>query len=203
MDLGAGDGPRVDVVLPGILALAVMSTAFTGQAIATGFERRYGALKLLGCTPLPRWGLVAAKTVAVLVVEVVQVTVLVGVALLLGWTPSGSPLAVAVLLLAGTAAFAALGARARPGCCGRRRRWRVANGIYLLLLLGGGVVVPLARMPEGLGDRRGGRCPSGALGGGLRAVMTAGLPLPWPALAVLVAWAVVGVVVAARTFRWE
>ena len=56
---------RIDFVVPGIIALAVMSTAFTGLAIATGFERKYGVLKRLGATPLPRSGLIAAKTATV------------------------------------------------------------------------------------------------------------------------------------------
>ena len=67
-----GPGSRIDFLAPGILALAVMSTAFTSQAIATGFERRYGVLKRLGATPLSRRGLIAAKTLTVLAVEVLQ-----------------------------------------------------------------------------------------------------------------------------------
>ena len=47
-----GPGRRVDVVVPGVLALAVLSSAFTGQAIQTGFDRRYGVLRLLGASPL-------------------------------------------------------------------------------------------------------------------------------------------------------
>ncbi|HEV7628562.1 MAG TPA: ABC transporter permease, partial [Streptomyces sp.] len=98
-----GGGERVDFLAPGILALAVLSTAFTGQAIATGFERRYGVLKRLGVSPLPRWGLMAAKTCSVLFIELLQVLLLTGVALLLGWSPQGNPLTVALLLLLGTA----------------------------------------------------------------------------------------------------
>ena len=69
-----GSGPdtrlaRADFLVPGIIALAILSTAFTSQAIATGFERRYGVLKRLGATPLSRAGLIAAKTTAVLAVE--------------------------------------------------------------------------------------------------------------------------------------
>jgi len=67
VDLGAGQ--RVNSVLPGVLAIAVMSTAFTGQAIATGFERRYGVLKRVALTPLPRWGFITAKTGSVVLVE--------------------------------------------------------------------------------------------------------------------------------------
>ena len=51
----------IDVFAPGVLALAVMSTAFTSLAIATGFERRYGVIKRLGSSPLPRTGLLLGK----------------------------------------------------------------------------------------------------------------------------------------------
>ena len=80
-----GSGHQGDFLVPGIIALAVMSTAFTSQAIATGFERRYGVLKRLGSTPLQRGGLIAAKTSAVIVVELVQAVVIIGVGLALGW----------------------------------------------------------------------------------------------------------------------
>src|SRR5215471_17901216 len=105
------EGRRVDFLVPGIIALAVMSTAFTSQAIATGFERRYGVLKRLGSTPLPRAGLIAAKTLTVIVIELAQVVIIVVVGLALGWHPHGGPAAglwVAALVLAGTAAFSGL-----------------------------------------------------------------------------------------------
>ena len=106
-----GPGSRIDFLAPGILALAVMSTAFTSQAIATGFERRYGVLKRLGATPLSRRGLIAAKTLTVLAVEVLQSALIVVVALALGWSPRGGAAAAVwsvVLMVAGTAAFSGL-----------------------------------------------------------------------------------------------
>lgn len=201
VSLGSDGARRVDVVTPGILALAVMSTAFAAQAIATGFDRRSGALKLLGATPLPRWGLVAAKTVAVVVIEALQVAVLVPVALVLGWQPRGSWLAALVVMLAGTLAFSALGL-ALAGLLRAEATLAVANGIYLLLLLGGGVVIPLAVLPDAIAAVAR-WLPSAALGGGLRDVLLLGAPLPWAAVGLLLAWAALGVVVAARTFRWE
>jgi ABC-2 type transport system permease protein len=107
VDTGAGEA--VDFLTPGILALAVMSTAFTGQAIATGFERRYGVLKRLAASPLPRWGLMAAKTASVLVTEILQIALLTVIAFALGWDPQGNPLSVLLLLILGTAAFSGLG----------------------------------------------------------------------------------------------
>ncbi|NED05039.1 ABC transporter permease, partial [Streptomyces sp. SID6648] len=79
--------------------------AFTGQAIATGFERRYGVLKRLASSPLPRWALMTAKTASVLVTEVLQIVLLTVIALALGWSPHGNPAAVLLLLVLGTAAF--------------------------------------------------------------------------------------------------
>src|SRR5262249_45687467 len=99
---------RIDFLTPGIMALAVMSTAFTSQAIATGFERRYGVLKRLGATPLSRTGLISAKTVTVIAVELLQCALILIVALAIGWRPDASPAAVMVaplLLLVGTPAF--------------------------------------------------------------------------------------------------
>jgi ABC-2 type transport system permease protein len=197
-DLGAGR--RIDVVAPGVLALAVMSTAFTGQAIGTGFDRRYGVLRLLGTTPLGRGGLLAGRILAVLAVEAVQVVVLGGIALALGWRPAPAGLATAVLaVLLGTAAFVALGLllagtlRAEAVLAG-------ANLVWVLLLAGGGVVVPPDRM--GSWGRVAELLPSGALGDALRAALLTG-STRWGELAVLLAWGVVAGLAAARWFRWD
>jgi ABC-2 type transport system permease protein len=196
-----GGGSRVDFLAPGVLALAVMSTAFTGLAIGTGFERRYGALKRLGATPLPRWGLLAAKGLAVLAIEVLQVALLCAVGLALGWSPHGSALAVAVLLVAGTAAFAAL-ALLMAGTLRAEATLAGANLVYLLLLVAGGIAVPLDRFPPGVA-RALEWLPAAALSSGLREVLRDGHPLPLDHLAVLVGWAVVAGIAAALTFRWE
>ena len=92
--------PRVAAVTPGVLALAVMSTAFTAQAIALGFDRRYGVIRRLAATALPRWLLVAGRLVAVLGVVVVQVVVLTAIALALGWRPAVDGVGWALLLRA-------------------------------------------------------------------------------------------------------
>jgi ABC-2 type transport system permease protein len=193
-------GVTLPFLVPGVVALAVMSTAMTGLAIATGFERQYGVLKRLGATPLPRSGLLLAKTLSVLAVEALQVVLVVLLGLLLGWRATG-PVAWAVAFVAlGTAAFAGLGLL----MAGRRRAeatLAAANGLYLVLLLVSGMVVPLAKLPAGL--RAVARAlPSGALAEGLRAAFagTGGLARP---LAVLAVWAVVALGAAAATFRWE
>jgi ABC-2 type transport system permease protein len=192
----------VDTLTPGILALAVMSTAFTSLAISTGFERRYGVLKRLGSSPLPRSGLLAGKVGALLVVEVLQFVVIGGVALLLGWSPDLTPVgllgALACVLL-GTAAFASLGLLV-AGALRAEATLAAANLIYLLLLAGGAVVFPA----DSYGSAHSllALLPSGALGTGMRAAFLDGA-FPVGPLVVLALWTAVGTVLTARTFTWE
>jgi ABC-2 type transport system permease protein len=203
--VGSGSrADRVEFLVPGIIALAVMSTAFTSQAIATGFERRYGVLKRLGSTPLPRSGLIAAKTVTVIVIELGQVIVITAVGLALGWQPHGGAAAViwaVLLVLAGTAAFSGL-ALLLAGTLRAEATLAVANLIYLILLGVGGVIFPLTRFPAGARTALT-LLPSGALSDGLRSVLGHGGGMLLRDLAVLVVWAAATIALAARTFRWE
>ncbi|APY88907.1 ABC transporter [Streptomyces alfalfae] len=196
-----GEGEAVDFLAPGILALAVMSTAFTGQAIATGFERRYGVLKRLGASPLPRWGLMAAKTLSVLVTEVLQIVLLTVIALALGWSPHGNPVSVLLLLVLGTAAFSGLGLL-MAGTLKAEATLAAANLVFLLLLVGGGVIVPLDKFPDAAQSLLG-LLPIAALSDGLRDVLRHGAGLPWADLGILAVWAVLGLGAAAKFFRWE
>jgi ABC-2 type transport system permease protein len=191
--------PAVDVFTPGVLALAVMSTSFTSLAIATGFERRYGVIKRLGSSPLPRSGLLAGKIGGLLVVEVLQVAVISCVALALGWDPAEG-LAPAVLAgVLGTAAFASLGLFL-AGVLRAEATLAAANLVYLLLLAGGAVVLPTTSY--GAFGHVARLLPSGALGDAMRHALITGTTA-WRDLLVLLVWAVVGTVLTARTFQWE
>ncbi|MFE7131963.1 ABC transporter permease [Streptomyces sp. NPDC057638] len=199
--IDTGDGPAVDFLAPGVLALAVMSTAFTGQAIATGFERRYGVLKRLGASPLPRWALMCAKTLSVLLTELLQIALLTAIALALGWSPRGNPLTVFLLLALGTAAFSGLGLL-MAGTLRAEATLAAANLVFLLMLAGGGVMVPLDRFPDGVESALA-LLPISALSDGLRDVLQDGHSLPWGDLGILTAWATVSLGAAGRLFRWE
>lgn len=192
----------VDTLTPGVLALAVMSTSFTSLAIATGFERRYGVLKRLGSSPLPRSGLLAGKLGAVLFVEVLQVLVIGAVALAFGWSPELPALAVLgawLYLVLGSAAFASLGLLL-AGALRAEATLAAANLIYLLLLAGGAVVFP--RSTYGEFGAVLALLPSGALGSGMRGTLMEG-SLPLLPLLVLAGWTALGTAAAARTFKWE
>lgn len=192
----------VDTLTPGVLALAIMSTSFTSLAIATGFERRYGVLKRLGASPLPRSGLLAGKVGALLFVELLQVAVIVLVASGLGWDPTvsvGGALGFLGCILLGTAAFAALGLLI-AGVLRAEATLAAANLVYVLLVVGGGVVIPTTSYGAFGGFLA--WLPSGALGNGMRSVFL-GSDFPAMPLAVLAIWAAVGTFLTARTFRWE
>lgn len=199
------DGHRaVDVLTPGVLALAVMSTAFTSVAIATGFERRYGVIKLLGSSPLPRHGLLLGKVLALLNVVALQLVVLAVVGLGLGWEPrlDDLPRTVVGTVLAiglGTAAFAALGLFV-AGALRAEATLALANLVYLLLMAGGGVVLPTGTYGDAGTFIQ--WLPSGALGEAMRATLV-DARVDTQALLVLAAWTVLGTVLTARTFKWE
>jgi ABC-2 type transport system permease protein len=194
-----GGGARVDIALAGALALAVVSTAFTGQAISTGFDRRAGVLRLLGTTPLGRDGLLAAKGLAVLSVLGVQVVALGALGLALGARPDvAGLLPAAVSLLLGSATFVAL-ALLLAGTLRAEAVLALANLVWVLLL-GLGVLVPTALLPGILGEVAA-LLPSGALGDAMRASLVDGT-WPWPQWAVLLAWGLVAAALASRYFRW-
>jgi ABC-2 type transport system permease protein len=196
-----GDGRRIDLAVPGVLALCVISAAFTAQAIATGFDRRYAVLRLLGTTPLGRGGLLWGKAWATLGVELLQWLVIGAVGLALGWRPAPLGLLCAVpLLLAGTWAFVAL-ALLLAGLVRAEGVLALANLFWVLFLVLGGVIVPRTQLPDAVAGVVG-ILPSAALGDGLRAALAGGTLALGP-LAILVVWAAVATLLAGRTFRWS
>jgi ABC-2 type transport system permease protein len=193
--------PRVDFLVPGVLTLSVVGAAMVALGIATGFERFYLVLKRLGATPLRRGELITAKVLAILATEALQVVIVAGVGLALGWNPQLDQTWLAVLaLLLGTAAFAGIGL----GLAGRLRAittLAVTNALFGLMLLLSGTVFPLHLLPDPL-RALALALPAAPLAELLRAGLHA-TAVPWLALAVLTTWAIGAPLLAARTFRWE
>jgi len=204
--LPTGTPHPVDFLVPGILALAVMSTSMTALSIGTGFERGYGVLKRLGSTPLGRPRLLAAKILAVLGVELLQAAVLVGVGYLLGWNPGGPGSgalvgeALAAMVL-GTLAFGGVGL-ILAGILKPLVNLAVVNALFVVLLLLGGMLIPLARLPHWLAELSR-LLPAAALADALHGTLGHGVPVTTRDWVVLTVWAVGAPVVAALTFRWE
>ncbi|MFC0107072.1 ABC transporter permease [Kibdelosporangium aridum] len=191
--------PRVDSVVPRIFALAVTSSAFTGQAIALGFDRRYGVLKRLAATALPRWMLVGGRVLAGITVVAIQLVVLGVIALALGWSPSvGGVLWSVALAVLGALTFGALGVLL-GGTLRAELVLALANIIWFVLLLAGGIIVRAESMPRGVAGIIE-LLPSGALTEGIDQAVNGAGP-GWQPIVVLVAWGVVAAVVAGRTTR--
>lgn len=192
--------PRVDEVTPRIFALAIMSSAFTGQAIALGFDRRYGVLKRLAATALPRWLLGAGRVTAALTVVAVQLVLLGVLAAVLGWSPDPAGLAWAVpVVLLGTLAFGALGVLL-GGSLRAELVLAVANLVWFVLLLAGGIALPASVLPGGLGGLVG-YLPSGALAEALHGTLRTGEAPGLASLLVLLGWAALAGALASRTTK--
>lgn len=213
--LPTGAEDPVAFLVPGVLAISVMSTAFVAQSIQTAFERKYGVLKRLGGTPLTRPAYLAAKALAVLGVLVVQTALVLLVArFALGWEPGGIGSAgpgivtppsvglVAAGLLLGAAAFTALGLLL-AGAVRAEATLALSNAIFLVLLGISGVAVDLDELPAVLANVAL-FTPSGALTAVLRDALAPDDVAFWPlGLSVMAAWGAAATALAARTFRWE
>lgn len=198
LGLLAGSG-GIDAVAPGVLALAVMASAFTGQGIATGFERQYGVLAYLATTPLGPTGLILGKAVAVLSVIVVQVLVLGSTAWALGWSPSPAGLLwLGIGLVTGACAFTALGLLL-AGTVRAEATLAITNLAWVLMGAAGGAVFPLHHEgPAGVLLL----LPSAALGEAARTASAEG-SAPLVEILILAGWAVAAVLAARRWFRWR
>ncbi|AKK27523.1 ABC transporter permease [Mycobacterium sp. EPa45] len=199
LPLGSFGAHRVAVFVPAIMALAVISTAFTGQAIAVAFDRRYGALKRLGATALPVWGIIAGKSLAVVTVVFLQALLLGGIGLALGWRPHPLGLLLgAVVIALGTAGFAAMGLllggtlRAEIVLAVANLLWFVFAGLGALTLETSAIPHPLAWVAR--------LTPSGALTEALTRAMS--LSVDWFGIAVLAVWGAVSALAALRWFRF-
>ena len=193
----------VDFLLPGSIAFAIIATSLVSLGITTAYDRYYGVLKRLGGSPLSRAELMFAKMVAVLVVEIVQVGLLVGVAsLVLGWVapPGASVVLFVAAILLGTLAFAGLGLLL-AGTLRAETMLAVANGLFVASLLLGGIVLPIDRLPDPVAALAG-ALPAVALSEAFRVALGVGRDATG-ALVLLVGWGLGATALAALTFRWE
>ncbi len=193
-------GDPIDFLVPGVLSLAVMASAMVSLGIATGFERRYGVLKRLGSTPLSRGGLLAAKTLNVLAIELLQVVVIVATGVALGWKLESTIIPAIGVLLLGTIAFAGIG-MLMAGTLRAEANLALANAAFLVLMFLGGMAYPLAKLPNTV-ESVARLLPAAALAECVRAVL-GHHSFPVGNFVVLVIWAITAPLAAARWFKWE
>lgn len=183
-----------DSPLAVVLTASVIATAFTSLAISIGFERRSGALRFLATTPLTRGDLLVGKCLAQGGLALLSSLVVVIVGVALGADLTFWP-ALAIVPL-GAVAFAAWGFWL-AGAFRAEAVLALANALFVLFLIFGGVVVAPEQMPGGVIVQW---LPPALLADGLRSVDAAGALVAAGGLA---AWALLGIVLARRNFRWD
>jgi ABC-2 type transport system permease protein len=202
------EGDVARTLVPGTIALAIVAAGLVNLGIATAYERHYGVLKRLGAAPLPRWGFLAAKLLAILVIEAVQVVLVIGVAnIAFQWVPGEgwSPALVVAALLLGTVSFVSLGLLL-AGTLRAEAVLALANGLFLALLMLGGIVLPLEHLPDVVRPVAA-YLPSAALADMLRWGLDPSMAIDrvdtTRALLVLAGWSIVTPILAVRRFRWD
>ena len=192
---------RMDAAVPGVLALCVISTALSGQGIATGFDRRYGVLRFLATTPLGRNGLIMGKCIAVLVVVAIQFTLVAVLGYGLGWRPDAIAVSRSIItMLMGAGAFTALGLLI-AGTVRAEATLAIVNIAWVILAGAGGVVFPLKSFPDWYAGIVA-WSPSAALGDALRGNFIQHQWLADPHWVIIV-WTVVIGFIASRKFKWS
>ncbi len=195
-------GKAVNFLLPGILSVAIIAAGMVNLGISTAYERYYGVLKRLGSSPLSRSGLIIAKIISILLLEMIQVVMLVGIAILLyGWQPAGSALLTLLTITLGTVTFASFGL-AMAGALRAEATLAGANALFLVFLLIGGGMLSLEHLPPFLANIAE-ALPAAPLAQALQATMNDGTAFPATQLLTLAIWAIIILIVAIRTFKWE
>ncbi|MDE3229841.1 MAG: ABC transporter permease [Chloroflexota bacterium] len=195
-------GVSANFVVPGVMALALMSAGMVSLSIATAYERYYGVLKRLGASPLSRFGLILAKSLSVVALEIAQMVILalLGV-LVFGWRPTGSVALFVLVFLVGTATFSGLG-MLMAGALRAEATLAGANGLYLLFVLLPGAVLPISALPIAALRPIAAALPAAALSDALYGATQAG-QFHGASLLWLVIWGVIFFAAAAFTFKWE
>jgi ABC-2 type transport system permease protein len=202
----AGHRNELDVIVPGIAGMSVMSTTFTALAYNLTFLREQGVLKRIRGTPLPSGvylGGLALNAVTNAAIQIGIVVVAGRVVFGLGWPPQ--PLTLIVFVVVGVAAFALLGAALSHAIPSFESAPAIVNSVFVPVILVSGVFFDVKHVPGFLRDIAQ-ALPLEPLINGLTGGLVQGrgaLGSHLTALAVIGLWAVVGVVLAVRGFSWE
>jgi ABC-2 type transport system permease protein len=201
----SGQQADLNVIVPGIAGMSVMSSTFVSLAYNLTFLRERGILKRLRGTPLASSAYLAGIAANAITNTVLQVgVVLVAGRVFFGIPWPGDWIALLVFLAAGVICFAGLGVALSHAIPNSESAPAYVNAVFLPMIMLAGVfydeesapavlrdlaaVMPLKHLIDGL---------SGAI------VHGEGLADHVVALVALALWAAVGVLLAVRGFSWE
>jgi ABC-2 type transport system permease protein len=204
-------GPQIGYTTfftPGMLGMAIMTGAFVALVIGLSIMRDNGQLKRLRGTPLPPWAFFSGQVVSRLVLILVEAVVVLGLGRLLfgvSLPPSATAWATfALVALLGAATFTAVGVAYTRLVTNADSAPALANAAYLPLLFLSGAWFPISGLPHWLASLAD-AFPLAPMLDGMRQALIFGQGpgAIWPDVEKLLAWLVVGLLVAMRTFRWE
>ncbi|AZA11476.1 ABC transporter permease [Corynebacterium gerontici] len=188
---------HLDHVFPTMLAMAAMSSGFTGQAISLAFDRRYGALKRTGASGVPAWTIVLGKILGVLGVSLLQIVLLSLCALALGWDVSGAGIAIGLItFFIGVAMFTTFGLL-MGGSLSSELVLGFANLLWFALIGVAAVVMMRDGEPPSIGLEL---VPSVALADGLRDAFNG--VFPWMQTLIMLGYSAIGVLGANKWFKF-
>jgi len=201
----SADQANLNVIVPGIAGMSVMSTTFTALAFNMTFLRESGVLKRLRGTPLPAGVYLAGIALNAITNTVVQIGIIVVAGRLffdIGWPQQW--LELAVFVAAGVVCFASLGVALSHVIPNFDSAPAYVNAIFLPVIFISGVFYDAGQAPAFLKDIAE-ALPLTHVIDGLSGAMVTGTGLGdnFSGLAVIGLWSVAGIVLAVRGFSWE
>ena len=218
VDFGRIDLDTTTYYVGAMAAFGVISACFTNIAISTTFNRDAGILKRLRGTPLPAAAYLGARVLHAMVVGaiLVVITLLFGAIVYDSPLPTGGPLwEFVATFLVGALAFAALALAVTAVIPNADAAPPVVNAIILPLLFLSGIFIPLGENAPAWMKVIGNVFPVKHFAEAMRAGFLGNVtvqtpvgprnafPFDWWDVAIVAAWGLVGLVVAARFFSWE
>ncbi len=200
-----GNQHALNVIVPGIAGMSVMSTTFTALAFNMTFLREQGVLKRIRGTPIPGLSYllgVAGNAVTNTALQITIITVAGKVFFGTGWPKDWVELV--VFVTAGVVCFASLGVAFSHAIPNFDSAPAYINAVFLPVIFVSGVFYDAAHAPsfiKGIAEA----LPLKHLIDGLSGAMVTGVGLSQniDALGVIVAWGVLGIALAIRGFSWE
>jgi ABC-2 type transport system permease protein len=199
----ASDAKELDVLVPGIAGMSVMATTFNALANNITFQREQGILKRVRGTPMPAGSFLGGLLGSAVANAVVQVALIVVIGhVLYGVDWPSDPAVLVLFTVLGVACFAALGVAFAHLIPNADAAPAYMNAVFLPVIFISGVFYSSDTLPRALDWAAQALPLKHVIDGFSEAIVGSNVNLG-AASAIVAAWAVAGLVLAVRYFRWE
>ncbi len=201
----SGNKANLQIIVPGIAGMSVMSTTFSALAMNLTYLRESGVLKRIHGTPLPASAYLAGifgNAVTNTAIQIAIVTTVGATVFGLDWPPD--PVALVVFVVLGVCCFAAMGVALAHAIPNFDSAPAYVNAVFLPMIFISGVFYDAEDAPQFLYDIAQ-ALPLKHLIDGLSGAMVTGEGIADNGVAVLVLalWTAAMGVLAVRGFSWE